>query len=160
TGVTNISSDDQGVEYAGGAGGSTFTTTQTAFELTDSDANLYYGLTFAPSTTPPNNARGIYAHGVNGNNSRRNTILGNTFLSVYRPVMIDTGSEDIVKDNTITNAGPVAIELPGAATTTVQGNSISGATDAQTRGITADGSTLTIKNNTITRVTYGILLGS
>jgi hypothetical protein len=121
SGATSLNGDDQGAAYAGGAGGSTFTA-YTAISLTDCDSNLFFGLSCS------GNSQGFYNHGLNGNNSRRNTLWSNTFTNVNTPIEIDGGDSDIIQYNAIayntTPSGNYGLYLPNMTTAaTVSGNS-------------------------------------
>ncbi len=151
---TVVTGPVEGAAYADGANGSTFTA-QTAFNLSDSDGNLFYGMYFS------NNSYGFLAQsGGSGMNSRRNTFLNNTFTGDGTAIEIDSGEQDVIQYNVISNGGSnsYGINVPGEnvnGTGYISQNTITGVTT----GIAGYG-VLQIYNNTIAADGTGISIGS
>ncbi len=130
--------------------GSDFTYGGTVFELANASFNLFEGLVFSGSGT------GIYAHGVNGQDSIRNVIEENTFSSSYAAVDIDGGNSDVISGNTISGGGSYGIELTSGTSAAVSGNTISGRSTAIYESL----ATATIDGNSVSNGNYGVYVGA
>ena len=142
TTATTISSANEGAAYAGSPGGSDFTYGGTRFELTDSNANEFYGLVLGGGGT------GFSA--MSG--SQRNAFLNNTFTGTYTAISIGGGASDLIENNTISGNSSYGIYLTSEASATVSGNTISGSGTA----IYASGGSVVVNDNTLSSASYGV----
>ena len=96
-----ITGTEQGAAYAGSPGGSNFTYSGNRFELDDSDSNEFYALNLTGS-----GGIGFYVQPGTVANSRRNTLLDNTFNGPDIAIEINGGDSDVIQNNVISAAVP------------------------------------------------------
>ncbi len=147
-----ITGTEQGAAYAGSPGGSNFTYSGNRFELDDSDSNEFYALNLTGS-----GGIGFYVQPGTVANSRRNTLLDNTFNGPDIAIEINGGDSDVIQNNVI-SGGSYGIYLPSLVSATISGNTISGCGTAIAASGGA-GSNVVVDGNTLSATNFGINLG-
>jgi len=154
-GTVAIGAEDEGGIYAGSAAGSRFTYGGTRFELTDSDLNTFYGLTFADSGWVSGTGIRIQPSSINSTDGT--VIRGNTFLGTSTGISVTGGTGTLVTGNSFTGSAGgryAAIDVSGAAQISVASNDIAGSRYGFINS--SDVASATVRGNTIHDNTTGV----